>query len=75
MANNTTPGVGRQAIRHWPAWQINLGLRKLGLNHLIIARRAQTSESTVSHTIRRRRTQGEAVERVWAKLQEALSEK
>jgi hypothetical protein len=75
MTNTTTPGDGRQAIRSWPAWQINLGLRKLGLNHLIIARRAHTSESMVSHAIRRRRTHGEAVERVWAKLEEALTEK
>jgi lambda repressor-like predicted transcriptional regulator len=75
MTTNTTRQSPRQVVRDWPPWEINERLRRKGLNQLIIAQRARTSESTVSHTIRRRRTQGEAVERVWAKLQEALTEK
>jgi hypothetical protein len=73
--NTTTARILRQPIRAWPAKRINQELRRLKLNHLIIAQRARTSESSVSHAIRRRRTQGEAVERVWAKLEEALTEK
>jgi hypothetical protein len=71
--NNTTPRSRSQSpIRRWPPWKINEELRREGFNHLMIARRAETSESTVSHAIRKRRINGDAVERVWAILEEVL---
>jgi hypothetical protein len=47
-------------------------LRRAGLQHLDIAKRADVSESQVSHTIRRRRRDTEACERVWAVLESVL---
>lgn len=48
-------------------------LRRAGLDHFTIAQRASVSESQVSHTIRRRRRDTEACERVWAVLERILA--
>jgi len=71
--NNTTSRAGRQNVRSFPAWRINSMLRRAGLDHFTIAQRASVSESQVSHTIRRRRRDTEACERVWAVLERILA--
>jgi hypothetical protein len=70
--NNTTTARNGQ-IRRYPAWRLNALIRRAGLNHLDIARRASVSETMVSHTIRRRRRETEACERVWKVLEEVLT--
>lgn len=50
-------------------------IRKAGLNHMDIARQAQVSETQVSHTIRRRRKDTPACERVWGVLEAVLGGK
>lgn len=69
---NTTTKPQRQSVRRYPAWKLNALIRRAGLNHLDIATRAGVSESQVSHAIHRRRVNGQAIERVWAVLQDAL---
>lgn len=74
MQNKTTdaPSQAQSSVRGWPHYKINERLRRAGLQHMDIAKRAGVSESQVSHTIRRRRRDSPACERVWVVLQSVL---
>ena len=70
---STPVTVNITPTRHMPGWLLVRRLKRAGLSQWDIARRAGTSQQTVSSTIHRRNTKTEKTEAVWRELDRALN--
>lgn len=75
-SNTMAKPIATQArrLRHLPAWQIVQRYKRAGYTQWALAKAAKVSQGTVANAIHRRQV-GPAIERVWAVLEEVLTQK